>query len=180
MANVWFAQAARELQEFAEMGDITVGFDVGVDDQPVYFRRLPPAYCKECHEADGHKMGCLTPEVQAGRMTPRQRQIKLLEAQERKDRRTSDHGARLHAAIDAAGRDGGRIEKIVLGQSAWQAVCTSLPNGAPLSPRHGLQPSQGSVKYAGYPVEVSAFAPPDSISVIRAPDPITLLNGLTS
>lgn len=153
MANVWFAQAARE---------------------------LPPAYCKECHEADGHKMGCLTPEVQAGRMTPRQRQIKLLEAQERKDHRTSDHGARLHAAIDAAGRDGGRIEKIVLGQSAWQAVCTSLPNGAPLSPRHGLQPSQGSVKYAGYPVEVSAFAPPDSISVIRAPDPITLLNGLTS
>ncbi len=141
--------------------EITLGIDLGMS----VFTVRP---CAECGDPlPQHKMGCLTPEVAAGRMTPRQRQILLLEAAERE--RTPEQ--RLREAIDAAGRNGGRIERIVLGQRAWQALATFLPNGASLTPRHGLQPSQA--KYAGYPIIVSPDVDPDEILAVRAPDSVT-------
>ncbi len=130
-----------------------------------------PTSCGECGDTlPDHKMGCLTPEVQAGRMTPRQRQILLLEAAERQ--RTP--AQQLEDSIYAAGRDGGRIDQIVLGQRAWQKLATSLPNGAPLTPRHGLQPAQA--KYAGYPITVREDIDPDAIYVVRHPDPVGFSN----
>lgn len=171
-------------------GKVYIGTDVGADPDATFavgsftflgaheFDLLAPEIlrvqgtcCRECGaslppgQPATHEMGCLTPAVEQGRMTPRERQIKLLEAEEARDPEK-----RLRDLIGEAGYGGQRIESIRLGTKAWRELATTVPNGGALSTRIArMHPGPGEeVYYMGYPLVVDVSMAPDAMEVLRA------------
>lgn len=130
--------------------------------------RVQGTCCRECGaslppgQPATHEMGCLTPAVEQGRMTPRERQIKLLEAEEARQAR--DPEKRLRDLIGEAGAGGQRIESLRMGTKAWDELAKTCPNSGGLASR--IDPN--STYYMGYPIVVDPLMAPDAMEVLRA------------